>query len=131
MTYLTSEMHPVDTSGRSNPVCDADGTQRWYQDGRLHRLDGPAVLSADGSVWKWYKDGMQHRENGPGESDGRYLYYFFDGKLHREDGPVMESLGEKCEQFFFLHGKPFLIDDYLSALEVTDAEKVHLKMIWG
>jgi len=36
-----------------NPEIDADGTRRWYKNEELHRVDGPAVESADGSKEWW------------------------------------------------------------------------------
>jgi len=34
----------------------ADGYKAWFQNGKLHRLDGPAVEYADGDKW-WYENG--------------------------------------------------------------------------
>ena len=42
----------------------ADGSQEWWVEGLLHRLDGPAYIGADGGQ-SWYKDGQLHREDGP------------------------------------------------------------------
>ena len=41
-----------------------DGTIRWYQNGELHRLDGPALEYADGAK-EWYQNGRLHRLDGP------------------------------------------------------------------
>jgi hypothetical protein len=40
------------------------GTKEWYQDGNLHRLNGPAIewVNRDKS---WYQDGNLHRLDGP------------------------------------------------------------------
>lgn len=44
-----------------------DGTKEWRVNGQLHRLDGPAVIKANGDkMW------------------------FFEDKLHRLDGPAVE-----------------------------------------
>lgn len=40
------------------PVTDSDGTQKWYQDGKLHRDDGPAVIYPDGTQY-WYQNGVE------------------------------------------------------------------------
>ena len=40
------------------------GDKFWYQDGKRHRIDGPAVEDADGSK-HWYQDGKLHRTDGP------------------------------------------------------------------
>lgn len=34
------------------------GTQVWFEDGKVHRADGPAVLSPDG-VERWYINGNE------------------------------------------------------------------------
>jgi starvation-inducible outer membrane lipoprotein len=39
-------------------VIGADGTQEWYQNGQLHRVDGPAVIGADGARM-WYIRGKK------------------------------------------------------------------------
>ena len=40
-----------------------DGTQRWYQNGKLHRdHDLPAIVWAGGTK-EWWKNGERHRDN--------------------------------------------------------------------
>jgi hypothetical protein len=67
---------------------DPDGTQSWYQEGNLHRLDGPAYIGSDGSQ-SWYLEGRLHRLDGPAYigSDGTQHWYQ-EGKFHRFDGPA-------------------------------------------
>ena len=36
-----------------NPIVYYDGTQSWYVDNHLHRLDGPARIYADGYQAWW------------------------------------------------------------------------------
>jgi len=43
---------------------DSDGATFWYQKGKLHRLDGPAVEYASGTKC-WYQKGKYHRLDGP------------------------------------------------------------------
>jgi hypothetical protein len=38
-----------------------DGTKRWFQNGNLHREDGPAVEYSDGAKM-WYLKGTQYTE---------------------------------------------------------------------
>ena len=56
----------------------------------LHREDGPAIESADGS--KYLNKNVEfHREDGPAiEWAGGSREWWFKGKLHREDGPAIE-----------------------------------------
>ena len=35
----------------------ANGDKEWYQNGKLHRLDGPAIEYADGNK-EWYIEGV-------------------------------------------------------------------------
>ena len=41
-----------------------DDGVNWYVDGKLHRLDGPAIESANGTSL-WYFKGKRHRLDGP------------------------------------------------------------------
>ena len=44
---------------------DSLGTKRWTnKEGKLHRLDGPAIEYAGGAK-KWYQNGNLHRLDGP------------------------------------------------------------------
>jgi hypothetical protein len=76
---------------------DEYGTKRWFnENGKLHRLDGPAVESANGSK-EWYQNGERHRLDGPAYeyADGDKFWYQ-NGELHRLDGPAVEpSDGDK------------------------------------
>ena len=60
------------------------------EEGRLHRLDGPAV-EWETKTRKWYKNGILHRVDGPAIEwfDGSKEWYL-DGELHRVDGPAIE-----------------------------------------
>ena len=42
----------------------ASGDKFWYQNGKLHREDGPAIEYANGDKI-WYKNGKYHRTDGP------------------------------------------------------------------
>lgn len=46
-----------------------DGSIRWYQNGKLHREDGPAVEHINGSK-AWYIYGKLHRIYGPAIEHG-------------------------------------------------------------
>ena len=54
-------------SSDSSCTTSAFGDKLWYQNGELHRVDGPAVEHVNGN---------------------KYLY--LNGKLHRPDGPAIE-----------------------------------------
>ena len=74
--------------------------QEWYQDGLRHRLDGPAVV--DGACQEWYRDGVPHRLDGPALIKGDCREWYLDGQLHRLDGPaVVNAFGE----YWYLNGQ--------------------------
>jgi hypothetical protein len=39
-------------------------TKRWHQEGKLHRIDGPAIEWQNGSK-EWWIEGKRHRIDGP------------------------------------------------------------------
>jgi len=67
------------------------GDIQWYQNDKLHRLDGPAVECADGSK-RWYQNGKCHRLDGPAceYANGDKAWYQ-NGTLHRLDGPAIDD----------------------------------------
>lgn len=38
------------------------GTHRWFKCGKLHRIDGPAIIYQNGEK-QWYQNGNPYREN--------------------------------------------------------------------
>lgn len=40
----------------------SDGTEYWFQNGKVHREDGPAIIWADGAE-VWYMNGKLHRKD--------------------------------------------------------------------
>jgi hypothetical protein len=88
---------------------DADGSKYWYQNGNLHRTDGPAVECADGNK-RWYQNDKRHRTDGPAVewADGSKFWYQ-NGKCHRTDGPAAE----------YANGTKYW---YLDGVELTEAE---------
>ena len=82
---------------------DEDGDKFWYLNGKLHRLDGPAAITAAGSKW-WYKN----------------------GKKHREDGPAVIFANGRKE--WWLNNKEYSFDSWLKELDVSDDDKLFLKL---
>ena len=75
----------------NNPIIDAGGTKRWYSgNGKLHRLDGPAIESTTGHK-EWFLNGTLHRPDGPAmEYCSSTKKWYQNGQLHRLDGPAIE-----------------------------------------
>ena len=66
------------------------GDKQWYQNGRLHRTDGPARERANGDR-EWCKNGRLHRIDGPAvEWASGTKEWRQNGHLHRTDGPALE-----------------------------------------
>jgi hypothetical protein len=79
-----------------------DGTKFWFENGEIHREDGPAIIWADGSTeWEWR--GQLHRVGGPAieYADGTKQWWK-NGLLHREDGPAIERFNDVRE--WYLNG---------------------------
>lgn len=55
---------PVDSENDQPSIVYNDGTQKWYQNGELHRDgDRPALIDSDGTK-EWWRNGKPFRENG-------------------------------------------------------------------
>jgi len=63
-----------------------DGTREWFQNGKLHRLDGPAFEDADGYK-SWYQNGKRHRLDGPAceYANGNKFWYIEGEELSEEE----------------------------------------------
>lgn len=86
-------------------VINADGSEWWYQDGKLHREnDRPAEILSSGEQRWWYR-GLLHREHDyPAiiHLNGR-LEWYKNGKLHRNyDKPAQIISGS---QYWYQNGK--------------------------
>ena len=73
--------------------CEIDeyGNKKWYQHGKLHREDGPAVEYADGFK-ELYQHGKLHRSDGPAiEFIDGHKEWGVEGQQHRVDGPRLKT----------------------------------------
>ena len=110
-----------------------DGVQEWHDaDGQLHRVDGPAVIRADGKrewrrhgklhrevhpavilpgrSWEWYADGLLHSKSGPAYLDINGTYAWFRrGLLHRDGGPAVRHPDGRLE--WWVGGSCVRVDD--------------------
>lgn len=75
----------------NGPACQNDFLYKanYYQNGLLHREDGPAAIDHYGGQY-YYQNGRPHREGAPAViSHNGDQYYFQNGNLHRLDGPAI------------------------------------------
>jgi hypothetical protein len=88
------EISLKDSSSESQPECQVspNGDKRWYLNGELHRVDGPAIERADGTK-EWWLNDKRHRVDGPAIEypDGDKHWYLDDMNLN------MEKLAEKSK----------------------------------
>ena len=89
---------------------DIYGGKHWYVDGKLHRVDGPAIEYAN-SDKEWYVDGKLHRVDGPAvEYANGDKHWYIDGKRHRVDGPAIEyANGDKS---WYIDGKSLTEEEF-------------------
>ena len=91
------------------------GTKSWFLNGKLHRVDGPAVEDASGTK-RWFLNDKLHRTDGPAveDTDGS-KHWYQDGKLHRIDGPAVEYAdGTK---YWYLDGEYLTQAQWLEAVK--------------
>jgi len=62
------------------------GSEAWYQDGKYHREDGPAIRYASGTEY-WYLNNEQHRTDGPAVTcaDGTELWFINGEELTKAE----------------------------------------------
>jgi hypothetical protein len=103
-----------------------DGLEEWYEDGKLHRIDGPAIIEPNG-VRRWYQNGMLHRIGGPAiEYSSAMKGWFFEGQRHRIDGPAVEW---ELSREWYLHGERLEIipqDVLINYMKANNLEVIHL-----
>jgi len=94
-TLSNGKLHRLD-----GPAIEwADGTKEWWVNNKRHREDGPAIEWASGKK-EWYLNNKRHRVGGPAieRADG-FKVWFLKGKCHREDGPAVEYAGGHKEWY--------------------------------
>ncbi len=60
---LNGKLHRLD--GPAVKIVGRDGREEWWQNGKLHRLDGPAFVDKDSGQQEWHQNGKLHRLDGP------------------------------------------------------------------
>lgn len=115
------------------------GDKYWRnKNGKLHRIDNPAVEYRDGTK-EWWQMGKLHRIDGPAvEYKNGDRYWYRKGKLHRIEGPAIDHIngidGSIGLKEWYIEGKSFQTkESFFEAL--TDEEKEvalfsHLFVLW-
>lgn len=103
-----------------------DGNQVYFyvKDGKefLHRLNGPAIVHADGDQ-RWYFHGELHRRSGPAliSSIGRKEWFLY-GVRHNFKGPAITLAYPTNPTLYYLFGNSIGLSfaDYYKRIGVTD-----------
>ena len=82
----------------------------WLQNGKLHRLDGPAIEWANGDKM-WWINGKLHRLDGPAiEWANGDKFWCINGQRHNLDGPAIELAdGTKS---WYIEGKRYTEEEF-------------------
>jgi hypothetical protein len=130
--YQNGKLHREDGPAREF----RDGRKEWWWNGKLHRIGGPAIETTDGSYFAWYYHGMLHREGNPAVID-RNLGEFREewwhwGELHREDGPA--CISEQDHKEWWLHN--ILVPEFvvmepheITIQSITEAQNHEIRSI--
>ena len=74
-----------------------NGYRQWWQNGQLHRLDGPAVEYADGTR-EWWQKGLRHRLDGPAiEWANGHKEWWIEGKQLTQEEFNKQTHKSTCE----------------------------------
>ena len=94
-------------------ITHPNGTQYWWINGQLHRIDGPAIIYPD-ETQAWCLNGKWHRIDGPAiiRPDG-YQAWYLNGKRHRIDGPAV--IRPDGTQYWYINGKKLTKNQVLIA----------------
>jgi hypothetical protein len=73
-------------------IVGLDGVKTYYLNDKVHREDGPAMITPNGDKY-WMMHDVQHRVDGPATelADGS-KFWFVHGKRHRLDGPACQVI---------------------------------------
>jgi hypothetical protein len=73
----------------------SSGTKEWWQNGKVHRLDGHAIEWADGRKW-WCQNDLYHRVDGPAViARGGVKAWYLHGYMFKNKQDFFESLSEE------------------------------------
>jgi len=91
---------------------DEYGNKRYLNDeGKLHRLDGPAVEYYNSGSKEWYINGNRHQNIDPvAEYSIGTKYWLFKGRLHRVGG----SYSSRIKEYWYINNKEYAKQDYFN-----------------
>lgn len=106
LVYDQSTLHRLD-----GPAVELDNVLVWFQNGKVHRDDGPAIVYLEwgdtnpnyDTIEEWHQYGILHRTTGPAiiYVNGSYEWVQ-NGRLHREDGPAQYWSPDSSHHWYIL-----------------------------
>ena len=126
---LDGELHSVD----DHPAVRFDsGESYWYKHGKRHRDgDQPAWIKDDGKIQLWFQDGDLHRENGPAFISYNQELYYRHNVQHREDGPAVIDRESKEVRWFYDGIEQDNFDEWLEKHDKNTELYVKLKLMYS
>jgi len=107
----------------------ANGDKEWLQNDELHREDGPAIEWANGDKF-WYQNDLRHREDGPAyEWANGDKEWFQNDELHRLDGPAIEYANGR--RAWFIDGKELTEEEFNEAVDSKKRTRRRRKIDYG
>lgn len=102
--------------------------------GRWHRVDGPAIVRADG-LREWFLHGDWHRADGPAviRTNG-HQEWRLHGKRHRVDGPAV--IGDDGRQWWYVKGRDITteVNSWMArsgiTLPFTPEQRMEFELRW-
>ena len=77
------------------PYMDFWRRKVWFENGKYHRMKGPAIVGAQRK--EWHVHGKFHRLDGPAIIDKGYQAWYVNGERHRSHGPAIINENENYE----------------------------------
>jgi hypothetical protein len=88
---------------RNGMITNKYGDRLWYQNGQLHRTNGPAIEFASGAK-SWYHNGLRHRTDGPA--------------IERADG----------DKYWYIKGVDYTFNNWLELVNTTEVQKTLMRL---
>ena len=110
----------------SGTIENSDGSKHWYQNGKYHRFDGPAIEYSNGYK-HWYQNGKRHRLDGPAvEYSNGDKYWYQNGELHRLDGPAIEfANGTK---YWYINGTKLTEEEFIKHTSIVPCDSTIIEV---
>jgi hypothetical protein len=100
---------------RIKKLQDKYDTVYLNQEGKKHRLFGPAYINTVYDIEIWYKDGEYHREGGPAIRHKSTFWWFQNGVPHNLDGPCVVAGG--MPPLYYIEGRKYSPKEYKKEIE--------------